>query len=120
MDRSNGKITDERYDMLSENFEKEQSKLKAKLKELNSQLDEMKVCEKSIRDFITKAKRYVTISKVTPELLRAFIERIEVHEKAVKRSRTCGNHIVIYFAFQPDKAFRLDGEMNELGTTKFT
>ena len=79
----------------------------------------MKVCEKSIRDFITKAKRYVTISKVTPELLRAFIERIEVHEKAVKRSRTCGNHIVIYFAFQPDKAFRLDGEMNELGMTKF-
>ena len=119
MDRSNGKITDERYELLSASFENEQTELKAKLSSLNSQLDEVKVREKCIRDFITKAKRYVTISKVTPELLRAFIERIEVHEKAVKRSRTCGNHIVIYFTFHPDKAFRLDGEMDELGMTKF-
>ena len=119
MDRSNGKITDERYELFSASFENEQTELKSKLSTLNSQLDEVKVREKSIRDFITKAKRYVTISKVTPELLRAFIERIEVHEKAVKRSRTCGNHIVIYFAFQPDKASRLDREMNELGTTKY-
>ena len=119
MDRSNGKITDERYELLSASFENDQTELKAKLSALNSQLDEMKVREKCIRDFISKAKRYVTISKVTPELLRAFIERIEVHEKAVKRSRTCGNHIVIYFTFHPDKAFRLDGEMNELGMTKF-
>ena len=120
MDRSNGKITNERYDMLSANFENEQTELKSKLNALNSQFDEMKVREKLIRDFIKEAKRNITIQKVTPELLKSFVKRIEVHEKAVKRSRTCGNHIVIYFAFQPDKAFRLDGEMNELGTTKFT
>ena len=119
MDRSNDKITDERYELLSTSFESEQSKLKAKLNDLNSQRDVMKVREKCIRDFISKAKQYVTIAKVTPEILRAFIERIEVHEKAVKRSRTWGNHIVIYFTFHPDKAFRLDGEMNELGMTKF-
>ena len=119
MDRSNGKITDERYELLFASFENEQTEMKSKLSTLNSQLDEVKVREKFIRDFIRKAERYVTISKVTPELLRAFIERIEVHEKAVKRSRTCGNHIAIYFTFHPDKAFRLDGEMDELGMTKF-
>ena len=120
MDRSNGKITDERYDMLSANFEKEQSELKAKLNALDSQLDEMKVREKCVSDFINNAKQYTEIRKLTPEILKTFISRIEVYEKAVKRSRTCGNHIVIYFTFHPDKAFRLDGEMNELGTTKFT
>jgi len=119
MDRSNGKITDERYDMLSENFEMEQTELKPKLNVLNLQLDEMIVREKLIRDFIREAKRNITIQKVTPELLKSFVKRIEVHEKAVKRSRTCGNHIVVYFTFHPDKAFRLDGEMNELGMTKF-
>ena len=119
MDRSNGKIIDERCEVLATSFENEQSELKSKLGTLNSQLDEMKVREKCIREFVSKAKHYVAITKVTPELLRAFIERIEVHEKAVKRSRTCGNHIVIYFTFHPDKAFRLDGEMNELGMTKF-
>ena len=119
MDRSNGKITDERYELLSASFENEQTELKSKLSGLNSQLDEIKVREKLIREFIKATKQCVTITKITPELLRAFIERIEVHEKAVKRSRTCGNHIVIYFTFHPDKSFRLDGEMNELGTTKF-
>ena len=119
MDRSNGKITDERYELLSVSFENEQSELKAKLSVLNSQLDEMKVREKLIRDFIREAKRCVTITKVTPELLGTFVKRIEVHEKAVKRSRTCGNHIVIYFTFHPDKAFRLDGEMSELGMTEY-
>ena len=119
MDRSNGKITDERYELLSASFENEQSELKAKLSTLDTQFDEMKVREKLIRGFIRDAKRYVTIQKVTPELLKSFVKRIEVYEKAEKRSRTCGNHIVIYFTFHPDKAFRLDGEMSELGITQF-
>ncbi|HRR76631.1 MAG TPA: recombinase family protein [Ruminococcus sp.] len=119
MDRSNGKITDERYELLSASFENEHSELKSKLNELSTSLDEIKVREKLIRDFINAAKQCVTITRVTPELLRTFVKRIEVHEKAVKRSRTCGNHIVIYFTFHPDKAFRLDGEMNELGITQF-
>ena len=80
----------------------------------------MKVREKRVREFINNAKQYTEIRKLTPEILKSFIGRIEVYEKAVKHSRTCGNHIVIYFTFHPDKAFRLDGEMNELGMTKFT
>ena len=119
MDRSNSKITNERYELLSASFENEQSELKAKLSTLDTQFDEMKVREKLIRGFIRDAKRYVTIQKVTPELLKSFVKRIEVYEKAVKRSRTCGNHIVIYFTFHPDKAIRLDGEMNEFGVTKY-
>ena len=120
MDRVSGRITPERYDILAEGYEKEQSELKAKLKTLDAQLNNTKLREKCICDFINKAKQYVKMPQLTPELLRAFVKRIEVHEKAVKRSRTCGNHIVIYFTFHPDKAFRLDGEMNELGTTKLT
>lgn len=36
----------------------------------------------------------------TPELLRAFISRIEVYEKPEKYSRTCGNTILIRYTFQ--------------------
>ncbi|MBE6864950.1 MAG: DUF4368 domain-containing protein [Ruminococcus flavefaciens] len=113
MDRSNGKITDERYDILSANFEKEQSELKAKLNSLDSQLDEMKMREKRVRDFIKNAKQYTEIRKLTPEILKAFIERIEVYEKTIKRSRTCGNRIEIYFTFSADKEIKLDGIMIE-------
>ena len=65
MDRSNGKITDERYDILSANFEKEQSELKAKLSTLDLQLDKMKVQEKCVRDFINNAKQYTAHSRDT-------------------------------------------------------
>ncbi|MCR5707891.1 MAG: DUF4368 domain-containing protein, partial [Ruminococcus sp.] len=115
MDRSNGKITDERYDILSANFEKEQSELKAKLSTLDFQLDKMKVQEKCVRDFINNAKQYTEIRKLTPEILKTFISRIEVYEKAVKHSRTCGNHIVIYFTFMPDKAIAIDRMISENG-----
>ena len=117
MDRSNGKITDERYDILSANFEKEQSELKAKLSTLDLQLDKMKVQEKCVRDFINNAKQYTEIRKLTPEILKTFISRIEVYEKAVKHSRTCGNHIVIYFTFMPDKAITIDRMISENGET---
>ena len=115
MDRSNGKITDERYDILSANFEKEQSELKAKLNALDSQLDKMKVREKRVREFINNAKQYTEIHRLTPEILKSFIGRIEVYEKAVKHSRTCGNRIVIYLTVAPDKPIMVDKTETESG-----
>ena len=117
MDRSNGKITDERYDILSANFEKEQSELKAKLNALDSQFDEMKVREKCVRDFINNAKQYTEIHRLTPEILKSFIGRIEVYEKAVKHSRTCGNRIVIYLTVAPDKPIMVDRTASESSET---
>ena len=40
--------------------------------------------------------------KLTPELLRVFIRRIEVYEKTEKYSRTCGNTIVIHYTFETE------------------
>ena len=50
-------------------------------------------------DFIEKAKANIELKEVTPELLRAFISRIEVYEKPEKYSRTCGNMILIHYTF---------------------
>ena len=119
MDRVTGRITPERYDILAADYETEQSELKSKLAELDSQLDNMHLREKCISDFIKKAKQHLYMPKLTPELLRTFIRRIEVYEKPEKYSRTCGNHIIIYFTFQPNKAIRIDGAMTELDTTAF-
>lgn len=53
-----------------------------------------------VKEFISKAKEYIELPKLTPELLRTFIRRIEVFEKEEKYSRTCGNTIKIYYTFQ--------------------
>ena len=56
-----------------------------------------------IRKFMDKVKSYMEMPKLTPELLREFIRRIEVYEKAEKYTRTCGNPIVINYTFQLPK-----------------
>ncbi|SDB32843.1 Site-specific DNA recombinase [Ruminococcaceae bacterium FB2012] len=77
-DRVIGRITPERYDQLSSGYEQEQADIKAKLEQLESEIDTAKVREACISEFIAKAKEYVEMPEVTPELLRIFIRRIDV------------------------------------------
>ena len=102
-DRVVGRITPERYDFLSSGYEEEQAQIRSKLEELNEKINEIDLQEKYVKEFITKAKEYIDIEKITPEVLHAFIKRIDIYEKAVKYSRTCGNTIVIQYTFQLDK-----------------
>ena len=98
-DRVSGRITPERYDSLAAGYEKEQSELKIELSELSNQLDNLSLQEKYVLDFIEKAKANIELKEVTPEVLRAFISRIEVYEKPEKYSRTCGNMVLIHYTF---------------------
>ena len=98
-DRVTGRITPERYDSLASDYEQEQLQLKSKLVELESQIDSVNLREKCIRKFMERAKEYIEMPTLTPELLRTFIRRIEVYEKPEKYSRTCGNTIVIHYTF---------------------
>lgn len=81
---------------MSGGYEQEQAELQQELKSITERIEQMDMREKCIREFMDKAK----IPKLTPELLRVFIRRIEVYEKMEKYSRTCGNLIVIHYAFQ--------------------
>lgn len=99
-DRVTGRITPERYDSLANGYEHEQSQLKSKLLELDLQINTANLREECIRKFMLKAKEYIEMPSLTPELLRTFIRRIEVYEKTEKYSRTCGNTIVIHYTFE--------------------
>ena len=99
-DRVTGRITPERYDFLASGYEHEQSQLKSKLSELESQIDSVNLREECIKKFIERAKEYIEMPTLTSELLRTFIRRIEVYEKPEKYSRTCGNTIAIHYTFE--------------------
>ena len=47
--------------------------------------------------FLDKAKRYTDITELTPELLRLFIQRIEVGERTEKYSRSSHQSIRIVY-----------------------
>lgn len=99
-DRVCGRISPERYDVMSGGYEQEQAELRQALKSITERINQMDMREMCIREFMDRAKSYMEMPKLTPELLRVFIRRIEVHEKLEKYSRTCGNPIVIHYAFQ--------------------
>ncbi len=99
-DRVCGRITPGRYDTMASEYEQEQTSLKEKLATVKERIANMDMRESCIREFIAKAKQYVDMPKLTPELLRVFIRKIEVFEKAEKYSRTAGNLIVIHYAFR--------------------
>lgn len=99
-DRVCGRITPERYDAMAGGYEQEQAELRQELKSITVRINEMDMREMCIREFMSKARDYIEMPKLTPELLRVFIRRIEVYEKLEKYSRTCGNPIVIHYSFQ--------------------
>ena len=99
-DRVTGRITPERYDVMAGGYEQEQAELRQELTTITEHIGEIDMREKCIQEFMNKAKEYIEMPKLTPELLRVFIRRIEVYEKPEKYSRTCGNPIVIHYAFQ--------------------
>ena len=99
-DRVCGRLTPQRYDSIANGYEQEQSERKLELESIKAKIGEIDMRERCIREFMDKAKEYIEMPSLTPELLRVFIRKIEVYEKPEKYSRTCGNPIVIHYAFQ--------------------
>ncbi len=99
-DRVTGRITPERYDVMASGYEQEQAELRQELTSITERINKLDMREKCIKKFMEKAKFYIEMPKLTPELLRVFIRRIEVYEKPEKYSRTAGNPIIIHYSFQ--------------------
>ena len=79
-DNISGKITDERFTILSLNYEKEQKELKSKVKELANKLDTTKQQELDLASFVSKVKPYTEISELTPEIINELIDKIYVYQ----------------------------------------
>ncbi|MDO5124359.1 MAG: recombinase family protein [Eubacteriales bacterium] len=100
-DRVVGRITPERYDELACGYELEQTEIKQELESITARIAEMDMRDICVREFIENAKEIVDMDKLTPKILRAFVLRIDVYEKAEKFSRKCGNYIEVHYTFQP-------------------
>ena len=83
-DRVIGRIPPERYDQLSAKYEQEQAEIKTKLEKITEKIESQKLRENCIKSFIQNAWRFLEMPRLTPELLRTFIKRIEVHRKQAR------------------------------------
>ena len=92
-----GRIPDERYRILSQEDTTEQKEIQEQLPAMEVRLQELKDSSSNIARFIENAKRYTEIPELTAEILRIFIKRVEVGERAEKYSRTAPQEVRIYY-----------------------
>ena len=83
-----GRVTDEQYRTLAGDYTGEQKALEEQIPEKESRLEKLKAASANVNTFVEKAKQYTAIDELTPELLRLFIQRIEVGERTEKYSRS--------------------------------
>ena len=93
-----GRISDERFEMMSAGFEDEQKKLKETVERLSALIDTAEQKSSEASAFLKVVHKYEHIDKLTPEIMHELIEKIIVHE-ADKSSGKRIQQIEIYYRF---------------------
>lgn len=92
-----GRIPDEHYRTLSEQYISEQKSLHITIPEAEERMEKLKSSLTNVDRFIEKAKKYTDLTELTPEILHTFIDKIEVGERSEKYSRTAPQDIWIHY-----------------------
>ena len=92
-----GRIPDEQYRALSNEYLAEQKSIQEELPKLQARVQELKDSIANVARFIDKAKNYTEIKELTPEILRTFVKRIEIGDRGKKYSRNAPQEIKIYY-----------------------
>ncbi len=99
-DNLDGKISDERFSRMSATYEAEQSQLEQRVTELQEFVDAAKEQRLNVDSFIKLVKTYTEIPELTAELIRSFVEKIEVFQpEKVPGTRTKKQTICIHWNY---------------------
>lgn len=77
-DNASGRLSDEKFDMLSQTCDTEQKELEAEIVRLQNEIQVQEQQIESIEKFIQKAGQYVGIEKLTPYILHDLVQAIYV------------------------------------------
>jgi len=79
-DNVGGRLSDERFEKLSGEYEVEQKQLTERTAILESDLVEQNEKAANVGKFLAIVRKYTDIQELTPTLLREFVDKIVVHE----------------------------------------
>ena len=95
-DNLSGKITDERFQRMSVNYDNEQKDLRERLTRLNNILEELNCKTTSTEKFVEAVRKYTRVKKLTARMVTELIEHIEVHHtEKIEGVKT--QKLVIYY-----------------------
>ena len=78
-DMVNGKLSDARFQMLSDDYEQEQAELRAKIEMLENEIRNQEDQAENVDRFIRQAKKYLYLEKLTPTILNDMVNAVYVH-----------------------------------------
>ena len=97
-DNVSGKISDERFEMLSQKYETEQQEIKKNLTEVTAFIESKEQKIADVTRFLSIVRKYTNITELTPEIMHEFIEKIVVHSPD-KSSGHRKQQVDIYYRF---------------------
>lgn len=92
-----GKIPNEVFRALSQDYLDEQKEIATAIPEKEKELEKLKSSIANLALFIAKAKQYPEFPELTSEILHLFIDKIVVGEKSERYSRTAFQQVTIYY-----------------------
>lgn len=78
-DMVNGKLSEARFQMLSEDYEQEQAELRIKIEMLEEEIQNQEDQADNVDKFIRQAKKYLHLEKLTPAVLNDLVKAVYVH-----------------------------------------
>lgn len=82
-----GKVSDERFVKMTDNYEKEQKELLELVADGNKKLQDAEQNKVDLKLLMKALRDYTDIRQLTPEIVNALIRRIEVHSKDKKTKK---------------------------------
>lgn len=97
-DNASGKLSDERFMMITKRYDDEQISLKKKISAMQAEIDAEKRHKSSAANFLRTVKKYTEIDELTPTIVNELIEKIVVHQaQGTGKNKT--QQLEIYYNF---------------------
>jgi len=74
-----GKLSDERFQIMSSDYEAEQLQLKESVLRMEADVAKGEEITADFQAFLTNVRKYTDVEELTPTILNEFIQRIDVH-----------------------------------------
>jgi len=93
------KISDKRFEVLSNQYEQEQAELEETITQITADLESYDDSKDRAAKFLELTRRYKEFTELTPTMLHEFVDRIEVHERADRRAIVTTQKVDVYLNF---------------------
>lgn len=94
-----GRITDKRFEVLSAEYEREQSELEQAIEELQTEVAGFEDSAERAERFLELTRRYTDFTELTAPILLEFIQKIVIHERAEKNKQFTTQKVEIHLNF---------------------